>query len=405
MKIESISIKNYKALKNTKVEKLPYMCVFLGINGTGKSTLFDIFSFLRDALYDNVTVAIKKRGGFHEVISRASDERRDSIIFDIRFREDSTLWKSHSPETPYQLEIKPLMSYFLEIIEENGKIIVATEKLRIQERKPGLPWKDILDSQRGSGFAISTKDGRHEREAHKIASPDILALKGLGQFERFSTISKLRHLLEKWHISNFSVEAARTIPDIGTSQHLSATGDNLAQVTKYLYEEHRGVFEKILEKLPRRIKGLAKVEATETVDGRIVLRFQDENFADPFVSRYVSDGTIKMFAYMVLLNDPTPHPLLCIEEPENYLHPDLLVELAEEIREYAERGGQVFVSTHSPDFVNGIEINELFFLEKKKGFSEIKAAADDEVIVALNKEKNPLGWLWRNHYIKGANLK
>ena len=106
---------------------------------------------------------------------------------------------------------------------------------------------------------------------------------------------------------------------------------------------------------------------------------------------------------MILLHDPEPHPLLCIEEPENFLHPDLLLQLSEEIREYAERGGQVFVSTHSPDFVNGLNVNELFFLVKEKGFTTIKAAADDKLVAELAKE-NELGWLWRNHYITGANL-
>ena len=170
-----------------------------------------------------------------------------------------------------------------------------------------------------------------------------------------------------------------------------------------MYDSHRETFNRILEKLPKRIPGINQVEAKETEDGRIVLRFQDSNFKDPFVARYVSDGTIKMFAYMVLLHDPEPHPLLCIEEPENFLHPDLLLNLCEEIREYSQRGGQVFVSTHSPDFVNGLRVEELFFLTKEKGFTSIKAAADDDMIRELSKE-NQLGWLWRNHYIKGANL-
>jgi predicted ATPase len=170
-----------------------------------------------------------------------------------------------------------------------------------------------------------------------------------------------------------------------------------------MYDYHRSLFENILKKLPQRIPGINKVEAKETEDGRIILRFQDQNFKDPFVARYVSDGTIKMFAYMILLHDPEPHPLLCIEEPENFLHPDILLQLCEEIREYSERGGQVLVSTHSPDFVNGLNVDELFFMVKDKGFTIIKAAIEDELVVSLAKE-NQLGWLWRNNYIKGANL-
>jgi predicted ATPase len=170
-----------------------------------------------------------------------------------------------------------------------------------------------------------------------------------------------------------------------------------------MYDYHRELFDEIVQKLPQRIPGINQVEAKETEDGRIILRFQDENFQDPFIARYVSDGTIKMFAYMILLHDPEPHPLLCIEGPENFLHPDLLLQLCEEIREYSERGGQVFVSSHSPDFVNGLRVEELFFLKKENGFTSIKAAITDPLVKELSKE-NQLGWLWRNHYIKGANI-
>ena len=169
------------------------------------------------------------------------------------------------------------------------------------------------------------------------------------------------------------------------------------------FEKVRMRVNKILEKLPRRIPGINKVEAKETEDGMILLKFQDKSFTNPFLSKFVSDGTIKMFAYLILLNDPNPHPLLCIEVPENFLHPDLLLQLCEEIREYAERGGQVLVSSHSPDFVNGVRVEELFFLVKKDGFSEIRSAFEDETVKELAKE-NQLGWLWRNNYINGANL-
>ncbi len=98
----------------------------------------------------------------------------------------------------------------------------------------------------------------------------------------------------------------------------------------------------------------------------MLLRFQDGSFKTPFLDRYVSDGTIKMFAYLVLLHDPNPHPLLCIEEPENQLYPQLMAELAEEFRLYARRGGQVMISTHSPDFLNATELDEVFWYARHR---------------------------------------
>ena len=75
MKIEAIRLSNFKAFKNVDIRNIPKMCVFVGANGTGKSTLFSVFGFLKDALTENVHVALTKLGGsrgFQEVRSRNS---------------------------------------------------------------------------------------------------------------------------------------------------------------------------------------------------------------------------------------------------------------------------------------------------------------------------------------------
>ncbi|MDX2066409.1 MAG: AAA family ATPase, partial [Fimbriimonadaceae bacterium] len=174
-------------------------------------------------------------------------------------------------------------------------------------------------------------------------------------------------------------------------------------VTQYLFQNHQDRFQKILDRMKERVPGITNVQATQTEDGRIVLRFSDGAFKDPFISRFVSDGTLRMFAYLVLLNDPNPHPLLAIEEPENQLYPTLLPQLAEEFRDYADRGSQVLISTHSPDFVNALKVEELFWLEKRHGVTTIKRASDDPNIRTLEKAGDPLGALWKQGIFGGID--
>jgi predicted ATPase len=145
------------------------------------------------------------------------------------------------------------------------------------------------------------------------------------------------------------------------------------------------------------------VEPRQTEDGRLVLRFQDGSFKDPFIARYVSDGTIKMFAYLILLNDPKPYPLLAVEEPENQLYPELLAELAEEFRDYAGRGGQVFISTHSPDFLNALTLDEIYCLRKDHGFTTVTRAGDSENLRALVEAGDLPGALWKQRLLEGLN--
>lgn len=399
MKIEKIRIKNFKVYQDTEIRDLPNMCVFLGANGAGKSTLFEVFGFLSDALKSNVKTALNRRGGYKEVYSRNGV---GDIEIEIKFRNPDIDGKK-----------QPLITYELSVcLGETNMPVVSKEVLSYRRGQYGKPYK-FLEFAKGKGNAIinesefesAKQEFKEQREEQTLDSPDILAIKGLGQFQKFNAISSFRRLLENWYVSNFQIQAAQNIEDTCLSEHLSTSGDNLAQVTKYIYENFPATFQKILDKMKERVPGIDKVEATETIDGRIVLQFSDGSFKDPFISRFVSDGTIKMFAYLVLLNDPKPHPLLCIEEPENYLHPELLVELAEEFRDYANRGGQVFISSHSPDFVNALELDELFWLNKDKGYTSIKRASDDEAISSLFNDGDKLGYLWKQGYFIGSGPK
>lgn len=398
MKIEAIRLKNFKAFKDIEIKKIPKMCVVVGANGTGKTTLFHVFNFLKDALTDNVHVALTKLGGgkgFQEVRSRNST---GPIEIELKFRLKL-----------YENNQSPLVTYSLKIDEDDdGRPIIEREILQYRRGSKGQPWR-FLDFSKGKGQAVinepdkvtHSKDLR--REEHELKSPDILALKGLAQFEKFPASKAIGDLLEHWHISDFHIQQARPERESGYAEHLSKEGENLAMVTEFLYKRHPAIFKKIIEKMKQRVPSISGIDSKITEEGRILLRFQHGDFQDPFLARHVSDGTIKMFAYLVLLYDPKPHPLLCVEEPENQLYPKLLHELAEEFRDYACRGGQVFVSTHSPDFLNACELEEVFWLKKEKGYTLVKRASEDKQIELYMKEGDQLSSLWRQGFFEGVD--
>jgi len=292
--------------------------------------------------------------------------------------------------------------------EKNDRPFVAREILKYRRGSGGQPWH-FLDFSSGEGEAVTneveqvTDVKQLKREHQKLKSTEILAVKGLAQFERFPAVVALGSLIENWHISDFHISRARPEQEAGYAEHLSREGENLSLVTEYLYSRHSKIFETILTKLAERVPGISTVDAKTTEEGRVLLRFQDGSFEDPFLARYVSDGTIKMFAYLVLLYDPEPHPLLCVEEPENQLYPKLLWELAEEFRAYSERGGQVFVSSHSPDFLNAIKLDEVYWLSKEQGCTHIKRARDDEQVAAFMAEGDQMGYLWNQGFFEGVD--
>lgn len=391
MQIETLELENYRLFRKVKLADLPRMTAVVGANGSGKSTLFDVFSFLKDALTQNVAAAVSRRGGYRELVSRGET---GPIAIAVKFRETGGR----------------LATYQLEIAEEGGRPVVHREVLKFRRGQAGKPW-NFVDFSRGSGIAITNEamygqEGvEAERKEYALEDPSVLAIKGLGQFKEFRVVAEFRSLIENWHISDFHINDARPSAEAGYAEHLSTHGENVAQVAQYLYEHHRDQFDKVLEAMRQRVPGVANVEAKPTEDGRLVLRFQDGSFKDPFIARYVSDGTIKMFAYLVLLYDPKPHPLLAIEEPENQLYPELMHELVEEFREYARRGGQVFVSTHSPDFLNATKLDEIYWLVKEKGFTAVRRASDSELLRNLVAEGDLPGALWRQGLFEGAGLR
>ncbi|HID98720.1 MAG TPA: chromosome segregation protein SMC [Thiotrichaceae bacterium] len=395
MKIESITLKNFKTFQSVEIKKMPQMCVIVGANGSGKSTLFEVFRFLKEAMKDNVQKALSKRGGFKEVISRGHEH--EDIELAIQFRMPIA-------------NVQRLVTYQLQITLKNNKPIIKREILRYKRSRYGSPYH-FIDFQYGKGYAITNEtdfdkpDEQLDREEQTLDSPNILAINGLGQFKRFKAANAFRQLIENWHISDFHINQARQIQDDSYAEHLSRQGDNLSLVTKFIYENHPDIFAQILTKLSDRVPGIQEVSAKTTEEGRVLLKFQDSAFKDPFLARYVSDGTLKMFAYLILLYEPSPHPLLCVEEPENQLYPHLLYELAEEFRLYSLRGGQVMVSSHSPDFLNAVELDEIFWLVKKDGYTTIRRAREVELVSNLVKGGDKPGWLWEKGLFEGANPK
>ncbi len=228
-----------------------------------------------------------------------------------------------------------------------------------------------------------------------------LGIATLGALKQNPRISDFRRFVEGWYLSYFTPDAARSLPLAGPQNRLNTHGDNLGNVVQFMAREYPDRFQAILKNIAGKIPGIDKIDTERTSDGRLLLRFNDKGFQDPFYAQQVSDGTLKAFAYLLLLEDPSPPPLLCIEEPENGLYHKLLETLANEFREHADaRGGsQVFITTHQPYFVNALGPNEVWILEKgPDGFSTIRRASEDPIVNNMVAEGVPLGGLWYSDY-------
>ena len=393
--IEAIHVENFKALKSIDLTELPPLAVFVGKNGVGKTSLFRIFSFLKSCLSQNIRVALQHEGGFNgfkDVITRGVDES-ESIVIQLKFYLTIA-------------DKKRLVTYHLEIGLDSRKPVVRREILRYKRASRGGAPFHFIDFRQGRGGAVSNEEDFSKPDIEltreeQAVDPDVLAISSLGQLKRFKAAKAFRELIENWHISDFHINEARGKKNQELGTHLSRSGDNLPSVALHMKEEHPAIFETVLQKVRDRVPGISDIEAKTSEDGSLLIRYADKAFQDPFFDFNVSDGTIKMFAYLLLLHDPKPHKVLCVEEPENQLYPELMTILAEEFQEYASKGGQVFVSTHSPQFLNAIPLESLFLIEKSQGVSKIMPFTADPLVRGQIEAGDKAGYLWEQGMFEG----
>lgn len=375
-RIEYLKVENFRALRSVEFRELTPLTVLLGPNGSGKSTVFDVFAFLAECFELGLRRAWDKRGRARELKTRGCD---GPVTIEIKVREPDY----------------PLVTYHLAVDERSGAPLVVEEWLQWRRGASGKPFR-FLDYREGVGRAVSGEkpDVEDKRIETPLKAPDLLAVNALGQFAEHPRVAALRDFITGWYVSYLSADAARGQPEAGPQERLSRSGDNVANVIQHLAEQHPVRLERIFQVLRTRVPRIERVLADVMADGRLLLQIKDAPFSSPVLARFASDGTLKMLAYLVLLYDPQPPPFIGIEEPENFLHPRLLLDLAEECRAATDRT-QLLVTTHSPFFLNALRPEEVRVLWRDdQGFSQTRRTADIEGIRQFMQEGALLGDLW-----------
>jgi predicted ATPase len=387
-RIEYLRVKNFRALHDLELKNIRPFTVFLGPNGSGKSTVFDVFAFLSECFSVGLRKAWDKRGRFKELRTRGCE---GPIEFELKYRE--------KPDSP-------IITYILKIDEDKKGPFVASERLLWRRGSTGQPFA-FLEFEKGIGKVITgvAPEISDAKQEEALDSPEMLAVNTLGQLSKNPRVIALRRFITGWYLSYLTADQTRGIPEAGAQERLSATGDNLPNVVQYLREQHEDVLQKVLDTLSKRVPRLEKVDADIMQDGRLLLQIKDAPFERPILSKFASDGTLKLLAYLIVLFDPSPPQLIGIEEPENQLHPRLLPELSEECRAAAENS-QLMVTTHSPFFVNGLRPEELWVLYRDdRGFTQARCTADMPGVKEFMDEGALLGNLWvEGHFDVGDPL-
>ena len=402
-KILGIAIQNYGVLKNIQMGKLlsdqtgePFgnMVAIIGPSGNGKSTLADAFGFISDCLNSDVESACdaNNRGGFDQLISQGTKE---PIHFEICYKENG-----NSCPITYELSIQA---------DKSGRPFVLEERLRQRRQKNGRPLS-FLYLKNGKGYVFEGAEGGEDEEGGETSGKKVdvelnenrkLGLVTLGAMKQYARVVRFLAFLRSWYLCYFTPDRARQIQTAAPTPYLDRTGSNLNNVAQYLYRENREEFTKILAEIQSKLPSIQEIDPVKLPNGQMVLEFRQEGFQNPIYSHRMSDGTLKLFAYYLLLHEKNPRQLVFIEEPENGLYHQYLRDLAQEMSKNVGTGfgKQLFVTTHSPFFVNALAPEQVWVLEKDaNGFSAVKRASEYAFVKPLIDEGATMGDLWYDQY-------
>ena len=376
-RIERLKVRNFRALQDVEITQITPMTVLVGPNGSGKSTVLDVFAFLAECFSSSLESAWDRRGRAKELKTRDAE---GTVIVEFAYRE--------RPGTPR-------ITYHLEVDECEGKLSVVHEWLRWKRGSGGAPFQ-FLKYRNGEGWVTpgDEPNAGDDRKAVPLNSPGTLAVNALGRLRDHPRVAAIRDFVMGWHVSHLSADGVRGQPEESPQAHLSASDNNLANVIQNLSERHPERLDRIIRTLRRRVPGIESVLVQAMPDGRLHLQIKDAPFNRPVPGHFVSDGTLKMLAYLALLHNSKPPPFIGIEAPENFLHPRLLHEHAEECIAACEHT-QMLASTHSPFFLNAMKPEQVHVLWRdQKGHTRTWRVADLDGVSDFMENGALLGDLW-----------
>jgi|GEM_PF-3193814 len=347
MQITGIKIRNFKAFQDFELTDITPLTVFIGRNGTGKSTLFEVFWFLKMCLESNSKPAFDKLGGYKNVISKGHED--ENIRIELEFDTDY----SYVAEFTASLTVREFLNHRSPFLE--------------QEIKSPIKWDNHLSV--------------------KIIHPSSYP-------EQIPVVEAIR----RFSFSDFDDNSIKGIPlayDVTTD--VSPDGANLMVVAHNLYEKHPDRFKIIVERMKRHIPGISDIEMKKTEDERVIMKINDGAFKDAILSKYASDGTMRLFAYLCMFANPSPPSLLCVEEPERQIANDIMPYFAEYLYEYSENG-QIFVASHSAEMLNYINLEDAVILTKKDGFATASHLKDNPDVVEAIEYGDKLGRMWNQGF-------
>ena len=357
-RIESVHIKGFRSLGDVKLDNMPNPMVLLGANGSGKSNVLRFFEMLKEIYHGRLAPFILRHGGADDQLLGGQRQTRqiDAVV-------------------SLHVDLAVVELWFTLTAASGDRLVIPREMFRF------IP-------QKGGGSSSEARMGFTESSLYEtddwVGKPAMNFLRDCSQYQ-FHDTSSDAPIQRRW--------------DVEDNHRLLAHGGNLAPILLQLREMDFPRYRLIRTHLRRVIPEFDDFEI-QTDYGKTLLRWRPRNTNKTMSPHLTSDGTLRCFCLVTLLNLPDEMlpKVILLDEPELGLHPFAISLVSHMVKSLAQRR-QVIVATQSPHFVDAFDLDEIIVLNMHNGRTEAKRLSEDEFGHWL--EEYTAGELWRKNVLGG----
>lgn len=368
-KIKSIRIQGYRPFKDC-LATFGDLEVFVGANGSGKSSLFEFLRFLREALKQDIPPEIIE-GSIGQQIFHFPGPERFSWNVEVDFGQS-----------------RPL-TYQGQLMGPVGRTHITSEKVETVPARGFDKGFIFMDLHGRKGVISDPIEKKFKDQTIEVSRPNQLALSMMNSPAVYGfTLYNLREFISNWRFySSFIINNAllRTVVPVEQEPQLREDAGNLSSVLLFLKLEHGKIFNEIEVHLRSAVPGFKRLNLKTVGKGNVMAYWEEERVDQPLSLADLSDGILRFLCWTVLCLHPNPPSLLCIDEPDQGVHPRTLAILAGLFEKLSQRT-QVFLATHSSYFLSQVTLDKIAVFRKVNGEARYFKPYDSKVLIENLKE-------------------
>ena len=371
--------------------------ILVGVNGSGKTSFLNAITMLYEGIAGGGLSSLFRQWGSYNAIVNACGEVKPDC-FSVTYVFDADVLRKVVSASPFKKDVYYKITVFP---IGDGTNYTLCETLYSEDNKGKKKTFSYLEFRNGIGqISVRTKSGiKVEKYDDGMLSAQELVLRQITDPQRYLPSFVVREAISAIAgYSKFNFDQVRQPADANDVKRLISTGENLSHLLSNLNNNYTFQYEKIIECLSDINPNFTGI-GYNVFGSRLYLSLREKNLSHAIDALHMSDGTLKYLLLLSIFHNPQRGTLVCVDEPESCLHPDMIRSVAKMMKR-AAMTSQIIVATHSALLLNAFELDDILVFEKNdKNETQIIRYSEDDF---GDREDELLpGQLWLNGEIGG----